>query len=277
MKNNSLFIVFVFYFLFFIPFSTAFAEDKNTAKQLAQSEDAIGRTIRNDYTFTDQDGNAFNLKEFSGKPFIVSFIYTSCPYICPTILGNLNNAVKKSQGLGKEFNVLTIGFDDVNDTPDKLKAYGSQFTDDFIHWRFVTADKKTIQDFARGFGFYYKKEGNFFDHLNMVSIVDAKARIFTHIYGIDFTPDDVIKPVNEIIKNPDAKPIKNQLAKSWWNPFVNTVKLLCSTYNPVTKQYDFDITQLVRMLVSGGTILVIIFFVWGKDIKTLLWTKKRLL
>lgn len=267
--------LFVYYLLLSILVSTASAAEGISSKQLQQAEDAIGTTIQNDYIFSDQDGKAFELKEFAGKPFIVSFIYTSCPHICPTILGSLSNAVKKTGRLGTDFNILTIGFDDVNDAPEKLKAYGSQFTDDFTHWKFVTADKKTISSFTKQFGFYYKREGNFYEHLNMVSIVDARARIFTHIYGVDFAPNDIISPLNEIVKNPNAAPLKNKSAKHWWNPFVNTVKLLCSTYNPVTKEYDFDIMRLVGMLISGGTILTIIFFVWGRDIKTLLFLRRK--
>lgn len=261
-------------FLFSICLSSAFALDKDAEKQLAQAEDAIGRTIGSNYTFIDQDNKAFNLNEFYGKPFIVSFIYTSCPSICPTILGSLSNAVKKEGGLGKDFRVLTIGFDTLNDTPPKLKAYGSQWTNDFTNWRFVTADEKTIAAFARELGFYYKREGSFFDHINMVSIVSSKGRLFTHIYGIDFKPDDVIKPLAEVIKNPDAKPQKNKFARAWWNPFVDTVKLMCSTYNPVTKGYDFDFMRLVGLFMSAGTLIIIIFLVWGRDIKMLLGIRK---
>ncbi|MBI5893100.1 MAG: SCO family protein [Deltaproteobacteria bacterium] len=254
--------------LFILPITAnANVPEKEAQKHLTSAEDAIGSVVSN-YAFTDQDGKAFELKEFFGKPFIVSFIYTSCPSICPTILGNLNNAIKKTgQGFGRDFNILTISFDETNDTPERLKAYGSRFTDDFTRWRFATADKKTIEILTKEFGFYYKKQGNFFDHMNMVSIVDSKARLFSNIYGIDFKPEDVLSPLTEAIKNPDAKPVKKAFKRQWWNPFVDTVKLFCSTYNPVTKTYDFDIARLIGIIISGGTILTIFFFVWGRDIK----------
>lgn len=256
--------------LFIIPITAnANVPEKEAQKHLTSAEDAVGSVVSN-YTFTDQDGKAFEIKEFFGKPFIVSFIYTSCPSICPTILGNLNNAIKKAgASFGKDFNVLTISFDEANDTPERLKAYGSRFTDDFTHWRFATVDKKTIGAFTKEFGFYYQKQGNFFDHMNMVSIVDSKARIFSNIYGIDFKPEEVLTPLTETIKNPDAQPQKKAF-KKWWNPFVDTVKLFCSTYNPVTKTYDFDIARLIGIIISGGTILTIFFFVWGRDIRKLL-------
>lgn len=269
---NTLIIAFVL-LSFFVATPVYSASEKEAQKHLTSAEDAIGRTVSN-YKFTDQDGKTFELKEFFGKPFIVSFIYTSCPSICPTILGNLNTAIKnEGESFGKDFNVLTISFDEANDTPERMKSYGSRWTDDFKRWRFVTADKKTIEALTKEFGFYYKKQGNFFDHMNMVSIVDSKARLFSNVYGIDFKPEEVLSPLTEAIKNPDAKPVKKAFKKSWWNPFVDTVKLFCSTYNPVTKTYDFDIARLIGIIISGGTILTIFFFVWGRDIRKLLGGK----
>ncbi|HBO83919.1 MAG TPA: hypothetical protein DD641_02855 [Deltaproteobacteria bacterium] len=244
----------------------ASARAEDARERLVSAENAIGRRINN-YKFIDQDRKEFELKEFFGKPFVVSFIYTSCPHICPAITGNLALAVKGAGSISKDFNVLTIGFDDVNDTPERMKAYGSMFTNDFVHWRFVTADKNTIEGIAREFGFYYRKDGSFFDHMNMVSVVDSKGRIYRHIYGIDFKTEEVLAPLREVINNPDAVPLKKTWLKRWWLSFTSGAKLLCSTYNPITKAYDFDVWRLIGMIISGGTILVIFLFVWWQDIR----------
>src|SRR3972149_8104849 len=71
-------------FLFLPSDSLAFGQYQDQMKQmkaLLASKQTIGRKI-GDYALTDQDGNRFNLKDYRGKPFIIKFIYTSCPHTC---------------------------------------------------------------------------------------------------------------------------------------------------------------------------------------------------
>ena len=191
---------------------------------------------------------------------MVSFIYTSCIHICPTITLSLSNVVKEKTGrLGKDFNILTVSFDPDKDTPQKLKEFGSNFTKDFAHWRFTTAGKETIDRMTRDFGFFYKKEGDTYQHINMVSVVDANGQILNHIYGIDFKPDQVLGP----IYHPDKF---KKVDKAGFAGLLEKVTLFCYKYDPATNSYRLDYPLLFQIALEGTVLFSILFFVWKKEI-----------
>jgi len=255
------FIFALFTLLVFYPQISSAAEPSKSDQQtsLVRSEGVIGKKI-GEYKLIDQDGKEFNTSELIGKPFVVSFIYTSCIHICPTITLNLSNAVtQKEKQFGKDFRFLTVSFDPERDTPQKLKEFGSNFTKDFAHWRFATADKETIDRMAGDFGFFFKKEGDHFQHINVVSVVDANGNILTHVYGIDFKPDLVLSP----IYFPDQ--YKKQ-KKAGVAGLFEKVTLFCYKYDPATNTYKLDYPLLLQMTLEGTLLFSILFFVWKKEI-----------
>ena len=82
---------------------------------------------------------------------------------------------------------------------------------------------------TRDFGFFYKKEGDTYQHINMVSVVDANGQILNHIYGIDFKPDQVLGP----IYHPDKF---KKVDKAGFAGLLEKVTLFCYKYDPATKQ-----------------------------------------
>src|SRR3989338_7568359 len=162
-------------FLFFPADSLAFGQYHDQMKQmkaLLASKQTIGRKI-GDYALTDQDGNRFNLKDYRGKPYIINFIYTSCPHTCGVSTAIVSEAIKKfDKDSGKKVDVITIGFDFERDTPQRMREYGEAFVKDFKYWKFASGDKNTISELTAKLGFYYKKTGDSFDNLNMISVID---------------------------------------------------------------------------------------------------------
>ncbi|MEK6725456.1 MAG: SCO family protein [Deltaproteobacteria bacterium] len=247
---------------FFLYFQASYAAEPPKSEQktsVVKSEDVIGHKI-GEYRLIDHNGKEFSTSEFAGKPFVVSFIYTSCIHICPTITLSLSNVVKEKTGrLGKDFNILTVSFDPDKDTPQKLKEFGSNFTKDFAHWRFTTAGKETIDRMTRDFGFFYKKEGDTYQHINMVSVVDANGQILNHIYGIDFKPDQVLGP----IYHPDKF---KKVDKAGFAGLLEKVTLFCYKYDPATNSYRLDYPLLFQIALEGTVLFSILFFVWKKEI-----------
>ena len=230
------------------------------------SNNAIGKEI-GDYMLTDQNGKSFKLKEFAGgKPIVISLIYTSCGHICPTITTNLKNAVKEAgKDFGVKFNAITIGFDIENDTYKRMKEYGRNFTESFKSWRFAAADKDTIDKLAKDLGFSYKKTTGGFDHLNIVTIVDAKGKIYQHVYGVEFKPEAILGPVYQ------AGMGKSEYKKSSGFEgvgIIDRIVLFCYKYDEKTGQYKLDYPFLIGTAMEAIVILTIILFVWGRSIKS---------
>ncbi|MBI3397783.1 MAG: SCO family protein [Deltaproteobacteria bacterium] len=236
---------------------------------LRVSNNAIGSEI-GDYTLIDQDSKSFKLRELIGKPFIISLIYTNCGHICPTITMNLGNAMKEAgKDFGTKFTVVTVGFDVENDTSQRMKEYGSNFTSNFKNWRFVTADEETMKKLTKALGFYYKKRGAHpvdgaggFDHLNVVTVVDARGEVYKHIYGIDFKPQEVLQPVYESM---GAVARQKQLKPAG---IIDRITLFCYKYDEASGTYKLNYPFLIKMTLEAITIFTIILFVWRRDIKS---------
>ena len=237
----------------------ASAEDK----AINQATPAIGREIGN-YTLTDQNGAKFSIREFKGKPYVLSLIYTTCGHECPTIIMHLQQAFKKAgSDFGTTFNALTIGFNPEKDTPEQLRKYGEGFTNDFRKWRFAAADKKTIDGLARDLGFYYNKVDEGYDHINMVSIVDKEGKIYKQVYGLDFKPEEILEPITQsvnMIRPPASKALS----------IIERIKLICYKYDESTGKYRLDYGLLVT--ISIGAILQTATIIW---FISLLLGKKR--
>ena len=245
MKNFKRIALFMAFILIQYQHTSASSSPQNA---MIASNNAIGKYIGN-HTLIDQDGKKFNLSEFRGNPIIISLIYTRCSHICPAITMNLRNAVKGvRKNFGDKFKTITIGFDVENDTPARMKEYGGKFTHNFKDWIFATAEKDTIDRLAKELGFYYKKIEGGFDHLNVVTIIDGEGRIFKHIYGIDFKPEEIVGPISELFAN-------GRIASKIKEPkrLLDRLILFCYKYDPATGTYKLDVHVLMVLLGIGAS------------------------
>lgn len=261
-------------FIFFLSFSQAGASSSPQGiaikeEALRLSNNAVGKRI-GDYVLIDQDGKSFRLKEFAGKPIVISFIYTSCEHICPTITMNLGKAIKEAgNDFGIKFHAVTIGFDVDNDTPERMKEYGNTFTDDFKNWRFVTSDRDTMNRMTRDFGFYYRRLKEGFDHLNTVTIINPNGEIYKHVYGINFSPREILDPLYQSMQIGEKGSGANRISNFEFPKFLNSIILLCYKYDESTGIYKFSYILLIARLVELIIVLGIIYSIWAKGIKSL--------
>ncbi|MCK5364864.1 MAG: SCO family protein, partial [Gammaproteobacteria bacterium] len=82
---------------------------------LRVSQAAVGRRL-SDHSFLNRSEEEVSLSDYSGKPLLISLIYTSCYYSCSVFtryLGEIVDVAREALGEGS-FSVVTIGFDAVN-------------------------------------------------------------------------------------------------------------------------------------------------------------------
>lgn len=258
-KNTTIFFniatLTVFFICILILFSSEALSYQGEKESLKMADRAVGRHI-GEHTLIDQGGNNFSLKEFIGKPLVISFIYTSCGHICPTITMNLKNAVREAgKDFGVKFNAITIGFDVENDTPQRMRQYGSNFTNDFKNWRFATANKEAIDRLANDIGFYYRKVDGGFDHLNLVTVVDEDGKIYKQIYGMDFKPHEVLQPIYQSLSAQKGAPFAQS------SGILSNVLLFCYKYNEATGKYEVDYPMVVTLLMGPLFLSIMIFLI----------------
>ena len=82
--------------------------------------------------FTDTDGNDFHLAaDTQGQVRLVYQMFTNCPDICGVQLAQLASVLNRP-GAPTNVAVLAVTVDADRDTPEVLRAYLDQFSDDFV-------------------------------------------------------------------------------------------------------------------------------------------------
>ena len=96
------------------------------------------------FKLTDQNGNEFDTADLTGKAYVVSFFFASCPTFCLDLnkeLDRVNQALK-----GTDIRFLTITVDPENDTPEVLHKYAEGFGATPDRWAFLTGQKYQLKE-----------------------------------------------------------------------------------------------------------------------------------
>ena len=231
---------------------------------LAFSQAAIGETLA-DVTLVSSDGQQIAVEEFRGKPLVISLIFTSCHHICPSTTQYLQEVVKKARGALDEdsFQVVTVGFDVANDSPERMAQFGRTNGVTDSRWQFLAGDELAIDSLVNQLGFIYLPSSRGFDHLIQSTIVDADGRIYRQVYGITFPTPQLIEPLKELVFGHP----KEQSSLSYLG---NRIRLFCTVYDPATDSYRIDVSVFIGTIVGLITSLVfgrMLFKEWRKSIK----------
>src|SRR5690625_2410277 len=104
----------------------------------------------NSFSFIDQNNQPFGTDKLLGSFWIASFIFTNCETVCPPMMFEIATLQKKfaEEDIHVEFVSFTV--DPTVDTPETLKNYIQQFTDDEANWHVLTGfSQEEIEIFAR--------------------------------------------------------------------------------------------------------------------------------
>jgi len=77
-------------------------------------------------------GGEFRLSRQHGKVIALTFGYTSCPDICPTVLAELAQVRVRLGGAARRVQVAYVTVDSDRDSPARLRAYTEQFDKTFL-------------------------------------------------------------------------------------------------------------------------------------------------
>ena len=205
--------------------------DEKAAFTLSQA--AIGKTV-GDFVLLDRQGRPVELSRYRGKPLVVTFIYTACFQVCPTITRNLQKAVDTTVSVmgADRFNVISIGFNQPFDSPAALADFSRQYGIRLPNWEFLSPAPAIVGDLTANFGFSYVATPAGFDHINQVTLVDADGRIVRQVYGEKFTAEDLAEPLKLLITGSAIPPEVGTLQE-----IMERVRILCSIYDPITGRY----------------------------------------
>lgn len=109
------------------------------------------------FALQDQHGNDFGLEKLQGQWSIVTLGFTSCPDVCPYILGNLE-AVRADLGLRLPPSripvIVFVAVDPARDAP-VLKDYMAHFHPEYVG---VTGKPQELERFVSSLGGFFRLE-----------------------------------------------------------------------------------------------------------------------
>jgi protein SCO1/2 len=219
------------------------------------SQAAIGRELAK-LQFTDSVGQQVSLDDYSGQPLLISMVFTSCFHVCPTLTRHLKVAVGAArEALGDDsFQVVTIGFDIANDTPERMQDFAREQGIDDPNWTFLSGSADSIAKLVENIGFIYFSTPRGFDHITQVTIVDRHGVIYEQVYGGAFELPWLVEPLKDLVLN------RPQSEHSFFSSMADKVMLFCTVYDPNTGRYRFDYSMFIQIAIGALAILGVIAY-----------------
>jgi protein SCO1 len=151
-----------------------------------------------DLQFIDQDGKVVHLYTdlVKGRIATLSFIFTTCTTICPLIGANLGRLqAELGSAVGKDISLVSISVDPTNDTPERMKAWGSQFGAR-PGWSLLTGDKANVDELLRRVGLY---TADIQSHSPFLVLVNDRTGDWTRVNAVETSPAKVAEILRKMM------------------------------------------------------------------------------
>lgn len=155
-----------------------------------------GASIYNlDTTWTNQDGKKMKLGDLRGHPVLITMVYLTCGYACPTMITEMKDIEAKFTNEQKQdLRVLMISFDPKRDTPKAMRQYMEKRKLDQSRWSFMTSnDEGKIRELAAVLNFKYQKtDDGEYTHSSVIAVLDRQGVLLSTDQGAS---GDILKKV----------------------------------------------------------------------------------
>lgn len=164
----------------------------------------IGRRAVNiampNFTLIDQHGKPFELASARGKVVLVTFIFTTCPDVCPLLTAHFASVQRAlADNDAAEYRLLSITTDPERDTPVVLRDYGARFKADFTNWSFLTGTRSELARVWRLFGVNVAKTAaGQVQHTSLTTLIDRQGRRRVDYYGDKWQEKEVLKDIRSL-------------------------------------------------------------------------------
>lgn len=152
-----------------------------------------------DEGLVDQSGEPFSFDDLSGKPTIISTIYTSCPMpkMCPLLTSNLGKVQQKLReeldAPADAYRFVLVSFDPENDTPKMMRDYVTERGWSLDNAVLVTGDPETTDALMTKLGIATKREkDDTITHNMRTYLAGSDGTIQYGFRKSGWNPDDVV-------------------------------------------------------------------------------------
>lgn len=226
----------------------------------------MGKTLPN-AVLKDSTGKTITVDQLKGKPLILNFVFYRCPHTCHFVALGLAEALQevKKYELGKDFNVLSVGFDeketlaDLKTFHEKIgKELKNKYPKSYDEWHFTLAQADQIKKLTEvtGFKFIWSDAEQTFYHPNVYVVITPKGKISRYLFGLYPIASDIEMAIRDAA---------NEKVSSY--SWINSALQSCLKYDHLSGRYRVDISK-----VAGG---IGFFFFVLTGILILVYKKRR--
>lgn len=175
-------------------------EPQCCAKNEGTGEISENSIYQSETKWVDQNNQNVMLKDYKGKPVVLTMFFASCTYACPMLV---NDMKKIEAALPKEklneFKFILISIDPERDTPEKLKKYAELKGLDLSKWTLLSGKSEDVMELAAMIGFKYKKESNGeYSHSNLITILNEDGEIAHQQVGLNVDPAATVNEIKNL-------------------------------------------------------------------------------
>lgn len=165
--------------------------------------DTIYHTIP-EYVLLAHDSTEFTNERVKNKIHVVNFFFTSCPAICPAMIGQMQRLQENTADI-EELIFLSHTVDPKRDTIPKLRAYIAERNIDTHNWFFLYGEKEYVYDLGMN-GYILnamedEKAAGGFLHSEFFVLIDRESHIRGMYDGTETEQvDQLEKDIRKLLK-----------------------------------------------------------------------------
>lgn len=156
-----------------------------------------------DLQLTDATGRAHRLREYAGRPFVATMIYTNCTSICPRTTADLQRldcALPAAVRARTRF--LLFSIDPERDNTVALADFAHEHALDPARWSLLRTLPEDVRTLAAVLGVRYRPDGGGeIAHSAVFVVVDARGVIRHRQVGTQDSIDPLVAAVEEVVAN----------------------------------------------------------------------------
>jgi protein SCO1 len=146
-----------------------------------------------DFRLRDQDGRTVTLRQFRGRPVVLTFLYTTCRDTCPLTATQIRGAL---DDLGHDVPALAVSVDPVNDTPERARRFLFQRGLSQDRMRFLLGTRAQLRPIWRAYG--VRPQGAEFEHTATVVVIDGRGRQRVGFPVAQLVPEDLAHDIRRL-------------------------------------------------------------------------------
>jgi len=149
----------------------------------------LGATDAPDFTLTDRvSGRAITLSAHRGQVVALTFLYTTCPDVCPLTATRFRAAQAELQGVASRVTFIAVSVDPDRDTPKAVQDFSTAHGL-AVNWYYLVGGRAQLSPVWNAYGIGVQAGSTTVTHNDAVYLIDARGRERVLLHAEDLARD----------------------------------------------------------------------------------------